>query len=292
MKATKCLSWAAGWMLLATAPVCHAAPQEPESQTLDQVRAAIEVEDYPKALAILKPAAAAGDVRSQFLLGVAYYQGVGTAKDVDQAANWFERAAAGGDKNAQHLLGKMYLNGIAYPRNERVAAELLEKSALQGVAEAQYILGLLLSPLPVQDEQNSIFSNLSSIPKDPVASARWHRMAADQGHAHAQFSLALAYERGSGVAKSMVEAINFYRLAAKQGTSRAQHNLAVMYLYGEGTERNIVKAYMWMVIAATTDQRNLSAARDEIAAKLSPSQVRKAEAEAARCLENHYVGCD
>ena len=45
------------------------------------------------------------------LLGWAYYQGAGTAKNDAEAAKWFEKAAELGDANSQYMLGYLYEDG-------------------------------------------------------------------------------------------------------------------------------------------------------------------------------------
>ncbi len=54
---------------------------------------------------------------------------------------------------------------------------------------------------------------------------RWHRLAANQGHAAAQFFMGVAYKYGEGVKQSDEEAVRWYRLAAEQGHEKAQFNL-------------------------------------------------------------------
>jgi|GEM_PF-6736013 len=51
---------------------------------------------------------------------------------------------------------------------------------------------------------------------------RLYRLAADQGHAHAQVNLGLMYVKGLGVAKDEREAARLFRLAADQGDAVAQ----------------------------------------------------------------------
>jgi TPR repeat protein len=46
-------------------------------------------------------------------------------------------------------------------------------------------------------------------------------MAADQGHADAQFKLAICYQCGIGATKDEREAVKWYRLAADRGYTRA-----------------------------------------------------------------------
>jgi len=50
-------------------------------------------------------------------------------------------------------------------------------------------------------------------------------LAAEKGNADAQFSLGLAYGKGSGVRKDNVEAAKWLNLAAKQGNAKAQAEL-------------------------------------------------------------------
>ncbi|MEE8275662.1 MAG: tetratricopeptide repeat protein, partial [Alphaproteobacteria bacterium] len=67
--------------------------------------------DYATALEEWKPLAEAGNVASQFNLGLMYYNGKGTRLDFSEAAKWFRLAAEKGDAAAQINLGVMYFNG-------------------------------------------------------------------------------------------------------------------------------------------------------------------------------------
>ncbi len=55
------------------------------------------------------------------------------------------------------------------------------------------------------------------VPKDPVEAARWLRMAAEQGHADAQFKLGMLYIEGDGVPEDGSEAVKWLYRAAQQG---------------------------------------------------------------------------
>ena len=54
-------------------------------------------------------------------------------------------------------------------------------------------------------------------------------LAAEQGHAEAQFNLGSMYEEGRGVPPDEKAAIRWYALAAKQGRADAKVNLAKIY---------------------------------------------------------------
>ena len=57
---------------------------------------------------------------------------------------------------------------------------------------------------------------------------KWCKLAAEQGHADAQYTLGVCYEGGMGVERSRAEAVKWYRMAAEQGNARAQEELKGM----------------------------------------------------------------
>jgi TPR repeat protein len=59
--------------------------------------------------------------------------------------------------------------------------------------------------------------------------AKWYRMAADKGHAEAQFSMAYLYVYGFGVPYNLREAASWYQKAAEQGHAEAQYYLGCFY---------------------------------------------------------------
>ena len=60
---------------------------------------------------------------------------------------------------------------------------------------------------------------------------KWLRLAAEQGHADAQFYLGVCYYYDYGVAKNRATAIRWYKKAAAQGNSTAQDNLRKLGVY-------------------------------------------------------------
>ena len=79
---------------------------------------------------------------------------------------------------------------------------------------------------------------------------RWFRLAADQGHADAQFELGVMYYAGVGVPQDEAEAVRWYRFAADQGNASAQHTLGFAYLHGRGVPQNDTEAIRWYRLAA------------------------------------------
>ncbi len=91
--------------------------------------------------------------------------------------------------------------------------------------------------------------------KDDAESVKWYRKAAEQGYAHAQTNLGMAYLNGVGVAKSDQEAAKWFQKAAMQGDVRAMTNMGVCYFLGAGVAKDEVEAYAYLNLAGVTDEQ-------------------------------------
>jgi hypothetical protein len=116
------------------------------------------------------------------------------------------------------------------------------------------------------------------VKEDDAEAAIWFRKAAEQGHADAQFSLGIMYEKGEGVRQDFAEALTWYGKAAKQGNEKAQavlsggidfikltaeagnsdsqFKLAERYISGAGVEKNRSLAEKWLVNSILNDPTN------------------------------------
>jgi len=75
----------------------------------------------------------------------------------------------------------------------------------------------------------------SGLPQDERQAAHYYKLAADEGHAGAQFVLGLTYAKGSGVLpQDDREAVRLFKLAAEQGDDWAQYSLGLFYAEGLG----------------------------------------------------------
>ncbi len=116
-------------------PVAVPAPAPPS------VRAGVELwrgGDYPAAVAMWQPFAAAGDPDAMFNLGQAYKLGRALPKDEAQAREWFRRAAVKGHRPAQANLGIMLFQA----GEKAEAVRWLRAAADQDEMRAQYVLGV------------------------------------------------------------------------------------------------------------------------------------------------------
>lgn len=192
-----------------------------------------------KAAVYLVPAAEAGLLPSQYLLGICYQSGDGVSKNLSEAIKWLSKPAQQGDIKAQAALADCYLM-LGQPEN---AIEWLEISASQGVCSAQRNLGLCYL---YGDGVNKSLSKAVS----------WLSMASKQNDAIAQTALGECYQTGTGVNQDLFEAIRLFRSAASpnadypQGYPKALYLLGKAYLEGQGVSINYKIAEEYLQKAA------------------------------------------
>ena len=87
-------------------------------------------------------------------------------------------------------------------------------------------------------------------------------------------------------------ALREWKPLAERGNASAQNNLGFMYVYGKGVLQDYVRAHMWFNIAASSGgSKNSSKSRDNVAKKMTPSQVEKAQKLARECVRKRYKDC-
>lgn len=127
------------WVLLA-------AGAGPTVADLNTGQRALDLSDYPKALAELRPLAERGNSKAQFLLGKMYTFGWGVAQDKEEGLRWYREAASRGLPEARSLLIRLCerdgdaasvavqterLNGLGPVELLRNGRSLCAKAALQ-----------------------------------------------------------------------------------------------------------------------------------------------------------------
>lgn len=214
-----------------------------------------------------------GDPIAQTLVAELFAEGLGVARNMDDAAFWYKQAAEAGDPAAEFKYAIMLLEGKYVPRDAAKSAELMtkaadagnafaqfnhaqslvaakpgpngikealpyfEKSAEQGVADAQYALAL-------------IYNNTDGIPEDKRATARdWMTKAASAGYDTAQLDLAIWLIDGIGGAKDYKQGFRWMQVAASGGNVVAQNRLAVLYINAIGTRGDPIAAAKWYILS-------------------------------------------
>lgn len=106
------------------------------------------------------------------------------------------------------------------------------------------------------------------------------------GDAAALFALGDRYERGDEVGHDMELAAAYMQLAAERGHAAAQYRLGLFQAAGLGSEANLTASYKWLSLAAAAggeDRSTLlaSALRANVAARMTPAEVEAATTEVA-----------
>jgi len=78
-----------------------------------------------------------GDAMAQFSVAIAYEDGVGTAKDLKKAFDWYSKAARQGHEGAQYKVGTFYDKGLVVKKDAKVAMDWYKKAASSGSRPAQ-----------------------------------------------------------------------------------------------------------------------------------------------------------
>ena len=184
-----------------------------------------------------------------------------------------------GDAVAQLSVGNSYsLGRDGHSINHTEAVKWYRLSAEQGNASAQLNLGFA-------------YDYGEGVDQDYKEAVRWYRLSAEQGKAFAQAALGFAYRNGHGVTQDYTEAVKWYRPAADQGNASAQYNLGLAYSNGQGVLQDNVYAYMWSTIGASNGSEIAAKNSDITAAKMTPSQLEKAQDLARACVKKNYKGC-
>ncbi len=118
----------------------------------------------------LQKDAAAGDAYAQLNLGAAYDNGIGVARDIEQALLWYEKAAEQGVAEAQFNLAHLL---VAEELSAAVAAQWMLKAAEQGMSDAEYLMGV-------------IYAEGIGVEMDRAEARRWLQQAVQKGNLEAQ----------------------------------------------------------------------------------------------------------
>ena len=128
----------------------------------------------------------------------------------------------------------------AATRRVDLAMEETRLQAARGDVGAQFNLG---SQLVLQD----MTGTSPSFQEAEI----WFRMAASQGHPHAQAFLCNIYYRGVIAPKKPEETVRWCRGAAEGGNQLSQIWFGSMFERGDGVPRDDVQAHFWYSLAAS-----------------------------------------
>ena len=174
--------------------------------------------------------------------------------------------AEAGDAAAQFDLAVRYAEGGAGPPNYELAVQWYEKAAQQGLAVAEYRLG-------------SLYEKGVGVGRDMQRAKDLYQRAAEKGNTRAMHNLGvLAAEGGK---PNYTSAALWFGRAAEYGIRDSQYNLAVLLARGLGLPKDLVKSYTWFAIVAAAGDADAARKRDDVAARLTSSELAAANAAAA-----------
>jgi uncharacterized protein len=134
---------------------------------------------------------------------------------IEKVVKFFRRSAEEGNVAHQYMLGGLYFDGVQ-------GSDGLPGSPKGGVQ--------------------------GSVPQDYAEAMKWYRLAAEQGHTKAQFTLALMHLHGQGVPVNYPEAYKWFLLVTAQGSkpSADPSDLIAKYLTDEQiSEARRLAADLW-----------------------------------------------
>ena len=156
----------------------------------------------------LRRAAEAGNPVAAYEIGTRFAEGKGVARDLAQAAQWYQRAADAGLAPAEYRLGSLYERGQGVVRDEARAVALYRRAADQGNIGAMHNLAVLTS------------QGAAGVP-DAKAALSWFVAAANYGVKDSQYNLGVVYARGLGTTENLPEAYKWFAIAAAAGDKDA-----------------------------------------------------------------------
>ncbi len=184
-----------------------------------------------------------------YLMGCAWLQGIGVAKDTAKGIDLLESVAyfsvEGEDVRALRCKAANALFSYYYD---------LHKSDpdTYGLKECRKYaeLGTELGDAELTYRRGYMYRTGRGAGRDIDKAAQLYTAAAKLGSAKGQCALGMMHRAGDGVAKDNARAFELFTLSAAQGSGDAMWNLAEMYDGGLGVEKNEALAEEWYIKAA------------------------------------------
>lgn len=171
-------------------------------------------------------------------LGLAYYHGLGTEKDYNNALNHFRNAIGSDDADSFAFIGQMYEYGHGVEQDSNAAFQYYEESSDKNSLIGRSMLG------------RAFRHGVGTMP-DCNKAMEYFLPAAEKGIVTAQEGLADIYFEGLVGEPNLREAFRWYSMIANNGPSiKSLYRLGKMLYEGTGTEKNYTDAYKYLKKAA------------------------------------------
>ncbi len=203
-----------------------------------------EEPNYPEALSYFLMASEQGIDESEFYMGLAYLNGLGTEKDGQAAFKMFMISAEKGFAPAQHYFGLCYKEGISTYADQRIAIRWFKRAADKGHSESYIELG-------------DIYSDLHNPERDYKMAASFYLQAVEANVKGSHYKMGMCYHKGLGVRSiDDTKAAKYFETGIETGDWECEFVLGTMYLKGTGVPRDRGKGMKLISEAASMGSEN------------------------------------
>lgn len=207
---------------------------------------------HAEAIAILDPAARAGNARALNLMGAAHEYGLGVTQDAGEALRLYQASADQGYPPAMFNLGMVYsrgAQGIAPDRDR--AIEMFERA-----------IGLDYGP--AFGSYAALLLETAQSPDDLVRAESLLRRGVERGDPGAIEILAFLRRHGEAGPQDLEEARRLYEVAALMGSVDAQIAVAAMFAAGDGGAPDVRQAFEYFTLAMEAGRAEALHARGRV----------------------------
>ena len=99
------------------------------------------------------------------------------------------------------------------------------------------------------------------------------------------------YSFGLGVVPNYQYGVKWYALAAEQGHALAQYNLGRLYYLGKGVPENLIYAQMWAKQASSNGFKMSTKFTEMLTGLMTENQIEKANRLRINCVFKKYKRC-
>ena len=127
------------------------------------------------------------------------------------------------------------------------------------------------------------------IPYNMDEGVKWHKKAAEQNHVAALHNMGSFYAEGVIVKKDLEKSYASYEKAAKLGFAPSQFYLAELFYKGDGAEKDLIKSYAWVDVSIPRlKEEDLKKSAIELRDNLTNQNLTTEELEQAKTLAQKY----
>jgi TPR repeat protein len=198
-------------------------------------------------------------------IGMAYNNGLGAARNADEAIRWYQRAAEAGNSAAMVSLG-LRLQRPQPGRDPAGAVRWFQKAASLGNPGGMTFLGFA-------------YREATDVPRDYDLAVAWFIKAVEAGDPHAMIHVGRMYAH---YLKRPTEAVPWFLRAAQAGQSESYVELANLYHDRETVVYDPVEAHKWYRVVAEHSEGNSARALLAIARQYSQGVGVPCDVEMAR----------